>query len=377
MTITSRQERRSRTHPRVTASAAVRGILKKAASRLREAAGGDLSPKALHELRIACRRAEAALRLCEDAADGRASRWLMRRLKSLRSACNDARDDDVLCKWVQLQGRSSSKSLCEALRDHRAEVQPRIVELARWLNEKHRFERRSQKVVKQLQACELKELMARAFGQRLFDEVYRFVKSLPANRDDLSVLHRLRIIGKRLRYASELVTEIWPDVALAELNEHLHLLQDRLGSIHDQVVGARRLSEVLPKRLAHTARPHRAECSGDRDTSATKVLALVASVSDRTHARRHDGRGRGFDKQEAVILDESPARNRPVARDARRVRQANRRPLAPGQAGHRTTSGGERRQLAEANAQRSPTDRKCRRTKSGLAFDVRVIAPMF
>ena len=255
MTTTSRQKHRSRTRPRATASAAIRSVLRNLANWLREAADGELSVKALHELRIATRRAEAALQLCQDMADGRAARWLKRRLRTLRRACNDARDDDVLGKWVQRHGTASSRSVCQAICDHRAEVEPRIVKLARRLHEKHRFERRSRKVVKQVRACELKGQLARAFGQRLFEEVSRFVKSLPARRDDAVALHRLRIIGKRMRYASELVTSIWPDVALAELCEHLHLLQDRLGSIHDQVVGARHLRKQLPERLARAARP--------------------------------------------------------------------------------------------------------------------------
>ncbi len=255
MKTASRQARRPRTRPRANASAAVGRVLQTAASRLAEAANGELSVKSLHELRIACRRAEAALRLCQDAADCRAVDWLKRRLTTLRGACNEARDDDVLCKWVKHQGNSSTKSLCRAIRDHRAEVQPRIAELARRLTKKRRFERRSRRVVKQLRVCELKGQMARSFGQRLFDDVSRFVKSLPVNRDDSSALHRLRIIGKRLRYACELVTEICPDVALAELNEHLHLLQDRLGAVHDQIVGADRLRQRLPHRLARAARP--------------------------------------------------------------------------------------------------------------------------
>lgn len=253
MTTTFQKRRRTRTHHSATASVAVCGILKKAASRLREAADGELSAKQLHELRIACRRAEAALRLCQDVADSRALQWLMRRLKVFRDICNEARDDDVLCKWVQRQSRSTSKSLCQAICDHRAAIEPRIVKLARRLSDKRRFERRCQKVVKQLRACEVNDQIAREFGQRLFDEVHRFVRSLPANRDDVVALHRLRIIGKRLRYASELVTEIWPDVALAELNEHLHLLQGRLGAIHDQIVGAHRLRHLLSKRFARAA----------------------------------------------------------------------------------------------------------------------------
>ena len=256
MTTTSRQERRSRTRPRATASAAIRSVLRNLANWLREAADGELSVKALHELRIATRRAEAALQLCQDAADGRAARWLQRRLKTLRRACNDARDDDVLCQWIQRHGKSSSsKSLRQAIRTHRAEVQPRIVELARRLSDKHRFERRSNKVLKQLRVCERQGQIAQAFGRRLFAEVYHFVKALPAQREDASALHRLRIIGKRLRYASELVTEIWPDVALVELNEHLHVLQDRLGAIHDHIVGTRRLRQRSQDRSSRTVRP--------------------------------------------------------------------------------------------------------------------------
>ncbi len=241
MTTTSRQDRRSRTRPRANASVAVGRVLQNAAGRLLEAANGELSENSLHEVRIACRRAEAALRLCQGAADCRAGRWLKRRLKTLRRACNDARDDDVLCQWVQRHGTSSSKSLRQAIRTHRAEVQPRIVVLARRLSDKQRFERRSNKVLKQLRVCERQGQIAQAFGRRLFAEVHHFVKALPSQREDTSALHRLRIIGKRLRYASELVTEIWPDVALVELNEHLHSLQDRLGAIHDHVVGTRRL----------------------------------------------------------------------------------------------------------------------------------------
>lgn len=250
MKTTSRQDRRSRTRSRLSAdaSAAVGRVLQNAASRLREAANGDLSPKSLHALRIACRRAEAALRLCQDAADSRACRWLKRRLQTLRRACNPARDDDVLWKWVQRHDTSSNKPLRRAIRAHREEVLPRIEQLAQRLSEDHRFERRSQKVVKQLRDGELQGQIAQAFGQRLFDEVYRFVKALPAQRDDATVLHRLRIIGKRLRYASELVTEIWPDVAFTEFNEHLHVLQDRLGAIHDHIVGTRRLRKRSPDR---------------------------------------------------------------------------------------------------------------------------------
>ena len=249
----SKHIRKPRRDTSATASDVIGQCLQAAASRLCEARRSSLSTKELHELRIACRRAEAALRLCRDAADSHAWNWLKRQLRLLRRACNQARDDDVLRTWVRRQGSSANRSLRRAIREHREAVQPRIAELAQRLNNKHRFERRSQRVVKQLRMSERTGSTARQLARRLFDELHRFVRALPDLRDDASTLHRLRIIGKRLRYASELVTQIWPDVELTELNEHLHSLQDRLGAIHDQVVGERRLGERCLRRAGNAA----------------------------------------------------------------------------------------------------------------------------
>jgi CHAD domain-containing protein len=219
--------------------------------RLRDARHGELSEKPLHELRIACRRAEAALRLCEDAADSKAWRWLTRSLKSLRRTCNQARDADVLEDWLKRQTTPTGQSLRRVIRHHRRDIEPEIRKLASGLCEHRRFERRSAKLISRLQACEASGQIAASFGRRLFDEVHRFVKSLAVGRDEASKLHRLRIAGKRLRYGSELVTEIWPDVELTELKEHLHSLQDWLGAIQDQVVGERLLKKCA---TAHSAK---------------------------------------------------------------------------------------------------------------------------
>lgn len=255
MTTTSRQTQQPRRRPQKKISKVFEQVFLNAANRIREAVHDEMSVKSLHELRIACRRAEAALRLCEEIADCEAWHWMTRQLKSLRHACNNARDGDVLSKWLQRRLGAAGKPLRRTLRDHRAEVLPEITKIARRVSKDHAFERRASRVLKQLRASEQAGKIAQASGVRLFVEVSRFVSSLPANCDEASALHRLRIVGKRLRYASELVTEIWPDVDLDELNEHLHALQDRLGAIHDHTVGANYLRKRLPRRLAQTARP--------------------------------------------------------------------------------------------------------------------------
>jgi hypothetical protein len=180
MTTTLRRKHRLRSQPSTTTSAEVGRKLQDAAEQLRQAASG---------------RAEAALRICRDAAECQAWHWLKQSLKSLRTVCNAARDDDVFEEWVRRHSASPLKSLRRAIRLHRAKVQPRIVKLAGQLSQGRRFDRRSQKVVKRLKTAELKGLVAPDFGRQLFADVSRFVQALPTQRDDASALHRLRIIG--------------------------------------------------------------------------------------------------------------------------------------------------------------------------------------
>lgn len=238
---------RNRRQMRGSATAAVRARMRTLSRQLRDVAAGRLSTKALHELRIACRRAEAALRLCREVADSRACRWLHKHLRTLRRACNDARDCDVLFAWIKRHDATAAKHWGRELQAQRQALQPLIVKLAARLTEDRSLNRHSKSALRRLRDCERSGRVASAFGRRLFSEVHRFVLSLPVDREDSAALHQLRIIGKRLRYASEIVTEVWPDIELAELREHVQTLQKRLGAIHDQQVGQQRLQKLYGK----------------------------------------------------------------------------------------------------------------------------------
>ena len=96
----------------LSAKQAVRKRLRAASQVLLAAAGDTLAPETLHDLRIACRRAEAALCLSRDVVRWHSCRWLWERLSGLRHACNQARDDDVLLLWLKEQpDRDSTRSL--------------------------------------------------------------------------------------------------------------------------------------------------------------------------------------------------------------------------------------------------------------------------
>lgn len=238
---TQAQRHRVPTKPTPAASA-VRERLRELSRELRRTIRAKpLSAKKLHNLRVACRRAEAALRLCREVAESRAWRWLHERLRELRRSCNPARDDDVLRSWLKQNAADSSDEWRRDLKSHRQAAVPAIVKRAKRLAHDQRFQRQAAKIVNRLRALESKNRAALVFGRSLFDEVHRFVRSFPSGSDDAAAWHALRINGKRLRYASEIVSQIWPDVELSELREQLQTLQQQLGTVHDLQVGCQRL----------------------------------------------------------------------------------------------------------------------------------------
>lgn len=254
---------------RSSATEAVQKRLRVLSEHLRRVTRERLSEEALHELRISCRRAEAALWLCRDATDSRAWRLLRKQLRTLRRACNAARDDDVLQARFKHYSSPFAKHWRRELRTHRKSLQPTIVRLAKELTVGDRFDRYAEKVSRRLRDFESTDRVSFAFGVRLLDELYLLVRSLPADRNDGAALHRLRIVGKRLRYACEIMLEIWPELRLTKLLDYLQAQQDQLGAIHDQQVGQQRLKVVASTRSRNSQRSlQRAMRDGnDRDVN--------------------------------------------------------------------------------------------------------------
>ncbi|HLQ46698.1 MAG TPA: CHAD domain-containing protein [Planctomycetaceae bacterium] len=228
--------------------------------------------KTLHQLRIACRRAEAALRLCRDEGQSRSCQWLRKQLSGLRRACNQARDDDVFLKWLKQQPEREimRQFRREVARDRRDAI-PRILQRVEWLTDGRRFERHAQRLLRSLGKGLRAKRTPRAFGTRLFRELQRFVQALPTTSGDVAALHRLRIEAKRLRYSVEVVTEIWSSVDVTELQELLAALQERFGQLHDEVVREQRLAKLLA-RLPDRPRPRVPQRSDGAQTRREKTV---------------------------------------------------------------------------------------------------------
>ncbi len=232
--------------------------------------------KSLHDARVACRRAEAVLRITRDLLPSRRVVWLQRHLQKLRRACGSARDNDVLRKWLADQSNPAVDKLRKSLKRTRHADQSRIIELTSSLTRRHRFAHQVKRACHA--AAGERELNDwRPFvPRRLLDELNHFERAFPAEANSSRQLHQLRIAGKRLRYACEFVSEIIPDAGLAPLHELLSQIQDRLGRLHDTVVRRTSLKQ-LAHREVHTALLR--ETAAERDRLTSEWRDYWASIS--------------------------------------------------------------------------------------------------
>lgn len=203
------------------------------------APAGD--PEPVHQLRVATRRAAAALRVFADLVPRKAERHLRRSLRKLRRAAGAARDSDVfllkLRRWTEGRPGAERPGLdllagmaLSARRDAQADLD--ATDPAETL------------MVAHLRCGKRESLGERASAilPGLFAEL------TDAANDDLDNahrLHQLRMAGKRLRYALELFVDCYgPDVR-EQLVPEVESVQDLLGDAHDGHVIAGRLGAVL------------------------------------------------------------------------------------------------------------------------------------
>jgi CHAD domain-containing protein len=197
----------------------------------------DSDVDSVHQLRVSCRRAAAALKAFGPLV-GRRGRKLDRWLKRLRRAAGPARDADVLAARLRRElnpaGRCAQLVVArvqEAQRDARR----RLVAVGK---------RASHGGLKDAARSCVKALRKSksAAAERPFAEFAR--AALIAAADDMLAidaheatfeeLHELRIAGKRLRYSIELFHSAADPRLRSESYPIVEELQDRLGTLNDR-----------------------------------------------------------------------------------------------------------------------------------------------
>ncbi len=196
----------------------------------------DEEGELIHQLRVATRRSSAALKLFAPLIRRRDSKWMRKTLRGIRNTAGQARDLDVL-----LQNHPDVEALRERIQRCRDEAQAALHELEQQLQRGGRLYRR----IKRL--CRGVRRNRSAVGRRRFADwapsqlrktAQRFFAAVPDDLRDVAALHRLRVRGKELRYAIELLAPAFPERLRQETYPLVEAVQERLGRIHDCTVAA-------------------------------------------------------------------------------------------------------------------------------------------
>jgi CHAD domain-containing protein len=188
-------------------------------------------PEHVHQLRVSCRRAMAALRSFTPLMRNK-PRKLRRWLQQIREAAGPARDLDVLVhRFRQGEQDEVAAYASERLHKERDTVQSHLVQIA----DKALPDKLKKCVSKTLKLLDGKNSSTVAeYGRQAIREAYDpFAQLADLNNPTPDDLHQLRIAGKRLRYALEIFHGIFPAGMREEIYPLIEELQERLGTIND------------------------------------------------------------------------------------------------------------------------------------------------
>jgi len=217
----------------------VRKQLKRAAESWDEKESDD-GRETVHELRVATRRADAALDIYGQLLPDKQYKWWNKWLKRIRHAAATARDADVLTSHFteKLPPALLRDLVLRDLASERAQAQEPIWEIAERLDRKKRWKKHSKRLKRYLRSKSEPEL-AKPFGawahRRIEPLVTDFWQSVASSDAELADLHQFRIETKKLRYAIELLGSVFPPGLRTIVSPRLEQLQQTLGDLNDCV----------------------------------------------------------------------------------------------------------------------------------------------
>jgi CHAD domain-containing protein len=199
----------------------------------------------VHQLRVSTRRASAALKIFADLLPRGRSWKIQKRLGSVRRAAGDARDLDVLGdrlgRMLQQPGTDGLDKVLRGIHRRRRWAQKPLVEihkeLRRWC-----FDEKAGKLIERIRWRQwgpepaFHELARPALGQAA-DE---FFTAASKDLSDITLLHQMRIAGKRLRYTMELLAGAFHPSFKTSLYPVFLEVQDKLGVVNDHATARAR-----------------------------------------------------------------------------------------------------------------------------------------
>ncbi len=209
----------------------------------------DDSDEYIHQLRVSTRRAQAALSMTSFVLPAKSLQNWKRILRDFRQAAGAVRDHDVMLQRLQrtdndykLLSSSDQTAVVEWLKSRRLqELDTCLTTLQRTAEQKPC--RRWQQLVSEVQwtSPDSEPLAHKVFETELQRQGKKFSRSgllvldSKVFLEDITVLHRLRISGKRLRYTIELASGVF-EQRLRPLYEVISTVQNRLGRVNDHAI---------------------------------------------------------------------------------------------------------------------------------------------
>lgn len=252
------------------------------------------NPEFIHKLRVATRRALAAVRAFDDYLPKRAFRRVKRTLRAMRQSAGEARDWDVffagVAAWsgdrpdADRPGLDALLGWAAAKRDSARTGLHALAE-----DHPHRADRLIAKTVDAIRPPKHGKITSytERVHERLTAQFAALSEALAGDTEDDTQLHRVRLMGKKLRYTGELFVEHRSKEDRERIDPILTELQDILGRFNDGAVAGRHLEAFA----GHFRQFHPVEWERVRDG----VEALVAHHLANREAERqrfHDWRTR-------------------------------------------------------------------------------------
>ncbi len=195
----------------------------------------------VHQLRVSTRRASAALRIYSDLLPRKGVKAIAKELRRIRKAAGDARDLDVLAARLgeELKGNESSNLgfVLTEIAACRKRAQEPLISSHRHAK-RTGFKKKCRKLVKRLrwrgEGTEPRFFhFAKGSMRPLLDDFF-----IAAGEDltEIAALHEMRIKGKRVRYAMELLAAAFEPSFRGELYPVFAEVQSKLGTINDHAV---------------------------------------------------------------------------------------------------------------------------------------------
>jgi CHAD domain-containing protein len=242
---------------------AARRVLRKRLDVIKEhldlVANGDQDPETVHQLRVSSRRTAAALEMFTDHLPPKVHARAKKKLKKLRRAAGAVRDWDVFLQFLHSRGISAKARgiglnlvMGYALGQRRA-ARAQLDSVARGFSEK--FPKFSKKVIAAVDHDVRKtrsQTLADLAPKSLLPLVRALVEAAGRDLTDPDKLHQVRIAGKRLRYAMEILAACFGPPFREQLYPAVEEMQEILGRANDSRFAMARLDELRDQMQKNT-----------------------------------------------------------------------------------------------------------------------------